>query len=116
MVTCKLGRTESALFLKEMYIETYLPPQDGSIRGHLSAVANLYATEPIIVDSLTRLLNEYINFEINDNLGITFNEYLDTPYIQRQIYIDHITPLLEEKKAKMAELRNANDVIDGGSS
>jgi len=92
-----------------MYVETYLPSQDGSARNHLAAVANLYATEPIIEDSLTRILNEYINFEIKEYLNITFNEYLETPYMQRQIYIDHITPLLEDKQRKMEELRNAGD-------
>jgi len=116
MISTKLERTESALFLKEMYVDTYLPIPDGPNKGHLNAIANPSSVEPIITERINMALDEYVCMEIKEYLGLSFNEYLDTPKLQRDRYIEYLSPMIEEKKRKLAELNATKEDIAGLSN
>jgi len=97
-IRTKLSYTESALILRELYCDTFLPDLDMASDTALGIVARRIDKEPIIDDTISNMLSEYVHLEVKEHLGLTFDEYLDTNISLRIQY----TKFLEERLLKEA--------------
>jgi len=58
------------------------------------------------------LLSEYTMLCVNEHLGLTFPEYLTTNRLIREQYVIFLNRILEEKDAKLNELREQQRMLD----
>ena len=101
----KLSSTESALLHRELYCDNFMAglPGDGAIVG--GALRPGYESEPVVDDAIATLISEYRTYEIYENLYLTFQEYLDTPYVIREAYIKYLADVPERRAKELAKLK-----------
>jgi len=79
----------------------------------LGIVARRIDIEPIVDDTISNMLREYVQLEVKEHLGLTFDEYLDTNIILRIQYTKFLEELITEKNKAFDELKEAQNSING---
>jgi len=108
-----LSHTESALILRELYIDKYLPRLSDSVELCLGAVASRDTVNPIIDTRVQALLSDYIYLGVKDRLGISFDEYLSTTNIMLGQYRIYLEKLIDQENATLAEIKEINNGMEG---
>jgi len=112
-IRTKLSYTESALILRELYCDTFLPDLDMAGDTALGIVARRIDKEPVVDDTISNMLKEYVQLEVKEHLGLTFDEYLDTNIILRIQYTKFLEELIAEKNKAFDELKETQNSING---
>jgi len=79
----------------------------------LGIVARRIDKEPIVDDTISNMLREYVQLEVKEHLGLTFDEYLDTNIILRIQYTKFLEELIAEKNKAFDELKETQNSING---
>ena len=79
------------------------------------AIAYRYSSEPFVENRYETLVKEYIYNGVREHLGLTVQEYIDTPVLQREQYNKVLLEVAEEKQKQLEELEQAKADIEGGS-
>ena len=105
MAPFKLSSTESALLLREVYCETYLPALPAESASAGGAMRSAPAGGDIIQSAVDDLITEYTEYEIYDNLKISFQEYMETPEVVRAAYLVNLEAVPARRAAELEKLK-----------
>jgi len=105
MAPVKLSSTESALLLREVYCETYLPPLPDDSASAGGAMRSAPSGDDIIQSIVDDLITEYTEYEIYENLKISFQEYMETPEIVRKSYLVNLEAVPARRAAELEKLK-----------